>query len=186
MTQELQQDKSLTAVARHCITQNHRKNAKVIGQYIGYCPSSGCFWWKVSRGGRARAMSEAGRINGGGYREIMFVGRRYAASHIAWVITYGRWPDGIVDHINGDRADNRISNLREASLSGNAQNSITPTNNTSGFKGVTWKKKNQKWCAQISVGNRKMHIGVFDTPEAAHAAYVEAAKVHHGVFARAS
>ena len=124
-------------------------------------------------------------MNAGGYREIMIDGLRYPASHLAYVVTTGRWPRHLVDHINGDRADNRFANLREATLAENARNSAKPANNTSGLKGVTWKRRNQRWCAQVSVDNRKIHLGLFDTPEAAYAAYVAAANQHHGEFARA-
>jgi hypothetical protein len=129
----------------------------------------------------------AGRVNvSNGYVEIGVDGRRYQAHRLAFLMMTGAWPEDCLDHINGARADNRWSNIRQASACENARNSCRPVNNRSGFKGVSWKARNRKWVAQIAVQNRKIHIGLFDTAEAAHAAYVTAARRYHGEFARAA
>ena len=94
-------------------------------------------------------------------------------------------PDGmVVDHINGDGLDNRRANLRLATSAGNAHNRRINKNNLSGFKGVRWNKAAQKWQAQIALGGKDHYLGLFDAPEAAHAAYVEAATRLHGDFAK--
>lgn len=93
-------------------------------------------------------------------------------------------PDAeMVDHINGDTLDNRRSNLRAASKSQNGANRGRPVNNTSGYKGVSWHKASQKWKAQITVDGKTIYLGVYTNPEAAAAAYDEAADQYFGAFA---
>jgi len=89
-----------------------------------------------------------------------------------------------VDHINGDRLDNRRENLRVATHSQNAANAGRQRNNKSGFKGVHWRKQNQRWITYIKHNGKMNYIGAFDTPEAAHEAYREAATKFFGEFAR--
>jgi HNH endonuclease len=88
-----------------------------------------------------------------------------------------------VDHVSGEKLDNRIANLRLCTRSQNMANSKHRKNNTSGFKGVS-PRANGRWVAQIASGGVKMHIGVFDDPMSAHAAYADAAAKYHGKFAR--
>ena len=88
-----------------------------------------------------------------------------------------------VDHVNGNGLDNRRSNLRSASLSENGQNRRKPARNTSGFKGVTWKKRERKWQAQIGIDGKLRHLGLFATAEEAGRAYDQAARDLHGPFA---
>ena len=96
-------------------------------------------------------------------------------------------PTGMmIDHIDGDGTNNRRSNMRIATHAENMRNRRMSTNNTSGFKGVHWEKKSQKWRAQIRINSVRRYLGLFDTPEAAHAAYVAASEKLHGEFARAA
>lgn len=88
-----------------------------------------------------------------------------------------------VDHINGDRLDNRRSNLRICSNQENLCNKPKQLNNTSGYKGVTWRKIAKKWLAQIQVNNKTIHLGYYETKEEAALAYNIAAKKYHGEFA---
>lgn len=88
-----------------------------------------------------------------------------------------------VDHINGNSLDNRRSNLRLASVNENARNSRHKSTNTSGYKGVSWSKHHKNWQAVIKVNSKAVHLGHFDTPEAAYAAYCEGAAKYHGEFA---
>lgn len=92
--------------------------------------------------------------------------------------------DPHVDHINGDGLDNRRSNLRLDINGQNNQNAAMSKNNTSGYKGVTYDKKNDKWVAQIAVKRKHITIGRFQTPKEAAIAYNEAALLHFGEFAK--
>ncbi len=119
-----------------------------------------------------------------GHRIGTLNGETVKAHRIAWAIYYGVWPTKEIDHINDVKDDNRIANLREADTAQNACNRGTNRNNTSGFKGVSWNKRVQKWHASIGKDRRQHHLGFFDTPEQAHIAYSEAAARLHGEFAR--
>lgn len=88
------------------------------------------------------------------------------------------------DHIDGNGLNNRRANLRVATRSQNRCNTGKPCTNTSGFKGVSWHKHAQKWCASIGFNGKRRSLGHHDSPEAAHAAYVKAAAELHGEFAR--
>lgn len=89
-----------------------------------------------------------------------------------------------VDHINGHGIDNRRCNLRLSSHQQNMCNTKKQSNNKSGYKGVSWHKRSQKWTAQIHIDRKVTYLGVFDTPEEAHRIYVEAARKHYGEFFR--
>jgi len=146
-------------------------------------PSTGRFFWRVNRY-RVEAGAPAGQPHPSGYWMIGVRGRRYLAHRLAWLFSYGRWPEATVDHINGDRRDNRPSNLREASASQNTMNGKRRSTNTSGFKGVSWRPDQKKWRAYIVKDGRQTSLGSFDSPEKAHAAYASAAALMHGEFAR--
>ena len=93
--------------------------------------------------------------------------------------------DGLeIDHINGNRLDNRISNLRMATDAQNASNRKIPVNNSSGFKGVHFQKNNKNWVARIGIGKKRKHLGAFKTKEDAAKAYNAAAKEKYGEFAK--
>ena len=95
-----------------------------------------------------------------------------------------RTPHGMyTDHINGDKLDNRRENLRICSNSENIQNQKIRKNNTSGYKGVTWDKQHQKWCAQIKINYKHYHLGLFENPVDAAKAHDKAARKYCGEFA---
>ena len=94
-------------------------------------------------------------------------------------------PNGLlVDHRDGDGLNNRRANLRLATCQQNVQNARISKRNTSGLKGVSWRKTNGKWHAQIKVNGRQLNLGYFPTPESAHAAYCKASATLHGEFGR--
>ena len=104
-------------------------------------------------------------------------------AHVAaWGIVHGTFPVGIMDHIDLNRSNNRITNLREASPQESAQNRGKQCNNTSGFKGVYWHKHSKKYRACIGVGRKQIALGYFLNPSDAHAAYCEAADLIYGEF----
>lgn len=158
-----------------------------VAALLDYEPATGVFRWRVSS---SRRHTLAGAIAGGlsvhGYRGIRIDGVRYRANRLAWLLMTGKWPDHIVDHANGIRDDDRWENLRAATKSQNNANSRLKGNNRSGYKGVVFRPGMGKWTAQITKGGRHTHLGTFSTPEAAHEAYMAAARKSHGCFARPS
>lgn len=152
---------------------------------LDYDPSTGMFTWKIYRGPRARAGSTAGAPHPGGYRCIRIDGTGpYLAHRVAWLMTYGEWPAGDIDHVNGDRSDNRIANLRLADRFQNGANAKVHLDNLSGFKGVS--QMRGRYQARIRVRGQSFYLGSFLTPEEAHGAYVAAARRLSGAFARAA
>jgi hypothetical protein len=108
--------------------------------------------------------------------------KKYSMIHMHRVVN--TTPDALdTDHINGNKLDNRKSNLRSATKSENMCNRGKPKNNTSGFKGVYWHNQNKKWYARIELHSKGQHLGYFSTPELAAEAYNAAAVSLHGEFA---
>lgn len=151
---------------------------------LAYDERTGEFrWLKVARGRRvgSRAGHKTSRL---GRIEIRVDGYLYYAHRLAWFYVYGRWPSGEIDHKNRDQSDNKISNLRIASRSDNCANTKTPTNNTSGKKGVHWHRGLRKWRARIKVRGSFISLGCYEDLGQAHAAYSAAAVKHFGDFAQ--
>lgn len=117
-----------------------------------------------------------------GYVCLRVLGKKCNAHRLAWLYAHGEWPEGEVDHIDGDKTNNRIVNLRVASRSMNSQNQIRAHNrNTSGLLGVSIDRKRGKWIASIFHNGKKKHLGRFDSPELAHARYLEEKRrIHNG------
>lgn len=151
--------------------------AEQLRELLVYDPETGRFTWRVALPGQ-KAGSPAGCLDSYGYVVIRINGANRKAHRLAWLHTYGTLPDGQVDHINRERADNRIANLRSATVQENQHNqSDARRGNKAGLLGVS--PKRGKWRAQIKVDGKKLHIGTFDTPEAAHEAYLEAKRKLH-------
>ena len=147
-----------------------------------YDPDTGYFW-RFKPAGRANIDKPAGDRHDHGYVLVSIDSVRYFAHRLAWFYVYGTWPVAQMDHINGIRDDNRIVNLREATNTENCRHGGLPVHNTSGFKGVTrWKSRPQNWIASIKINGKRLYLGTFSTPEAAHQAYCDAAQQHHGAF----
>lgn len=109
---------------------------------------------------------------------------KYPAHRVIWALVYGKLPENVIDHINGDKADNRLANLRAATVSQNGMNRGLPANNSSGCKGVSWDRACQKWQAKIGIHGKTIYLGNFDHLEAAKAAYAAASREVHGEFGR--
>ena len=127
----------------------------------------------------------AGFLNGGGYRQISYHCRRISTHRLAWLITYGEWPPHEIDHINGVRDDNRLTNLRAATNTQNMQNRPRFKNNKLGVKGVIQTRYN-KFRAQCMRDRKWVLNKTFDTLEEATLAYQRACLEYHGVFSRLS
>ena len=138
-----------------------------IDRGYAYDPETGVF----TRRGKVVANRK-----GNGY---VGIGRQYA-HRLAWLCVHGRWHNGDIDHINRDKTDNRISNLRECSRSENQRNQGLTAANRSGFKGVC--QRRGRWIATIRDNGRYVYLGTFDKPEAASLAYQDAAERLHGEF----
>ena len=117
-----------------------------------------------------------------GYIHIRIKGKKYLAHRLIFFMFYGFMPKNI-DHINNNRLDNSILNLRAASDSENRQNSKSRTDNTSGIKGVSWYNRLNCWRVQIGLNKKIKHIGYFIDLDLAELVAIEARNKYHGVFA---
>ena len=159
-----------------------RPSIDAIKQRLRYEPETGEFFWLDG----PMAGLRAGTVQHNGYRAIKVCDRLLLEHRMAFAFVYGEWPPINVDHVNGDRADNRMANLRCSTKSENSRNSKTWRSSRCGFKGVSRAdSKAEKWMARIKHDGKRVYLGIFDTPEEAHAAYVAAVKVFYGDFARA-
>ena len=150
--------------------QANELTAEYLRSVLHYSPETGIFTWKVSTSRRVKTGDIAGSPEGHGYLQIRLQRRPHKAHRLAWLHVYGEWPKDQLDHINRNRSDNRISNLREVSNKQNGQNASKPSNNTSGHPGVCWHKRDSKWVAKITHSYKRIHLGYFKTMEEAIAA----------------
>jgi hypothetical protein len=154
-----------------------------VSEYLDYNPETGIFIWKVKT--KTRGKGEiAGNANWRGYVSIWINASPYYAHRLAWAIHHGEWPIGDIDHINENKSDNRISNLRVASRSENMFNRGSNKNNTSGIKGVSFCKSTNRWRAQITMDRKSVNVGRFKTKEEAADAYILKAREIRGEFAK--
>ena len=152
-------------------------------QSLYYDRITGAFYWRNQVAAKMRPWEKAGMLNSDGYIQIRICGKRYGAHHLAWLYMHGILPTH-VDHKNMVRTDNSINNLRPATQSQNNMNKGIQANSTTGFKGVHFCKRALKFVARVGANGKRKHLGVFDTPEEAHQAYIKAAGELHGQFAR--
>lgn len=142
----------------------------------------GVLYWKIKCKG-IKIGHPAGCLNKAGYLRTGIGGKSYRNHRLIFLMHHGYLPKTI-DHIDTNRLNNRIENLREASSSQNNWNSKKSVNNTSGHKGVKWCKKNKKWVVQVRKNYKLCYFGSFDNIEDAIVASLKARKQLHGEFAR--
>ena len=153
-------------------------------EILTYNPETGMFCWRVSLSNRRKAGHVAGCIcKTYGYRIIGIDGHVYRSSRLAYLYMMDKFPDDLIDHINGIRSDDRWCNLRCATHSQNHMNIPHQRNNTLGLKGVYFHKQSGKYCARITVNRRTTALGLYKTPAEAYTAYCNAATALHGNFA---
>lgn len=134
-----------------------------------YDQNTGHFTWRISRK-KCTPGKFAGAMGGSGYLAIRIDYERYSAHRLAWLYVHGCWPPHEIDHIDGNKLNNAIANLRAARRWDNAANIGAPKNNTSGIKGI--RKKGRRWSADFMHVGRKIHVGSFGTQEDAAEALV--------------
>ncbi|HET8693565.1 MAG TPA: AP2/ERF family transcription factor [Aquabacterium sp.] len=144
------------------------------------CDADGKLYWKINKGG-VKIGQEAGKINSDGYKSIGFMRKTYLAHRIVWALSYGDWPTQSIDHIDGNKTNNALSNLRLANHSQNQANRFATS--STGFKGVS-KLPNGRFQAQAGGNVGKKYLGTFNTAEEAAQAYNIAAQAKFGQYAR--
>ena len=138
--------------------------------------------WKINKP-PAKIGTVIGSNHNDGYLHSRIDRRIYLLHRLIFLYHKGFLPE-FIDHIDGNRRNNKIGNLREATRSQNISNSKLKNNNTSGFKGVSWNKSVNKWVAGIRFNRKKIHLGCFHNKQDAYAVYCEAAKKYFGEFAK--
>jgi len=169
--------------------------AEYVRECLDYNPETGVLTWKNRprnhfssdwkwKGWNTRYSGKpAGTPASNGYLQIVFKPRFLQAHRLAWLISSGKWPAFQIDHINGIKTDNRISNLREATHAENCMNLGLRKSNTSGVKGVFWHKVANKWAAAIGVKGKRLHLGLFEKIEDATDRIRLAREEYHADFA---
>jgi len=157
---------------------------KELKKILNYNPDTGIFTWLIRPSQSVRSGSIAGHIEVSGYSRIRINKKMHSSHRLAFLYMLGYFPKNYADHINGNRSDNRWSNLREATRQQNQCNQKLSSRNTSGYKGVVWVEKRNKWRAMISMFGTMKHIGHYDNVLDAAKAYEDAARNHHGAFYR--
>ena len=166
---------------------------EALREKLNYDPETGELTWtyKAHRGVRGKTAGSKDKQSGYLRLNVRSDGRKklFLAHRVAWFLHYGEWPpeDMQIGHINGDRADNRICNLRLATRSQNMANARHQRNSRSPYKGVTYNSRanpSNPWMAQIQLDGKTKYLGLFATAEEAHQAYRAAALAKSGEFAR--
>ena len=147
-------------------------------EYLSYSPASGFFHWKKRPSSRAAPGDRAGHLQSLGYRQISLRGSLCYAHRLAWFFCHGVDSQMEIDHINGNRDDNRIENLRECTRSENRQNRVVGLS-PSCVAGAYFCNRRKKWVSEIVLNNKKIRVGSFSSLQEAHAAYKEAKKSTH-------
>jgi hypothetical protein len=161
-------------------------SVEVLNSLFTYDEITGELRWKIvpkERVARAKVGDIAGAVMTNGYRMTCINYQKYLVHRLIWKMKTGSDAPFSIDHIDGDRLNNRFANLRAATQSQNGMNSKMRKNNTSGVKGVYWHQSN-RWQAQIMLHRKVIVLGGFDKIEEAASAVAEAREKYHGQFAR--
>lgn len=151
---------------------------------LSFNPETGIFTWLVANNGRVKVGMIAGSLSSTGYLYIMIDRKNYKSHRLAWLYMTGEWPKKMIDHIDGEKSNNRIVNLRDCNQSQNMQNMRASKINASGYKGVSWHNATSKWRSRAKLKRKQYHLGLFEHAEDASQAYQNFAKQNHGEFYR--
>jgi hypothetical protein len=160
----------------------NRLTQKELKEILNYNPETGIFTWIIDANSSVRSGDLAGTIVKRGYVTIGIRCKDMRAHRLAWLYMTGEWPKGQVDHINESKNDNRWSNLRIATSSQNRMNIGLRSDNTSGYKGVSWNKGSRKWICTIGINGKTKYLGLYLDVKEAHNAYKKASLKYHGEF----
>jgi hypothetical protein len=152
---------------------------KTLREIVSYDKATGDFIWVKRLSPHSVIGKVAGSHHYTGYKYLRLFGKSYPQHRLAWLYEYGYIPDCEIDHINQNKSDNRLCNLRLATREENRQNTSTYKNNTSGKKGVHWHKGHKKWYARITVNGVRVSLGLFNDLNEASTAYQNAVKQLH-------
>lgn len=144
--------------------------AQKLRELLDYNPETGVFVWKKTLSSKNLNGKNAGKINSHGYCSIKINYKNYLAHRLAWLFVYDKWPPQFIDHINGNRLDNRICNLRNA-------NYFVNNRNRTMAKGFS--KVGNKFRARIVVNDKTICLGTFETEQEANLAYLTAKNKHY-------
>lgn len=158
-------------------------NVSELKKLLRYDPESGSLFWEAKGKGRIKK-KPAGTKLSTGYIGVVVGPKRYLAHRLCWALFHGEWPSDQIDHINGDKTDNRIANLREATNSQNGKNLNLSSRNTSGVSGVHFDTWAGRWKAAIKVGGKNINLGRWRDKESAVAARKRAEEQYFGKWAR--
>lgn len=146
---------------------------------FNYDPETGFFTYKTSHF-KTKVGTRAGSMDPNGYWHLKIGDKTFAAHRVAWLLAYWEWPSRFIDHINGERADNRLANLRLATQSENNQNlKKARSDNKTAILGVNYVEEDGKYRARIMVEGKSISLGMFDTAPEARASYLTAKRLLH-------
>ena len=152
-------------------------NSETAKQLLSYNKNTGEVFWTLAANKTVKG-KKAGTVRSNGYRQICVLGKIYKEHRLIWLLVYGVFPNGQIDHINGNSLDNRIENLRDVAPVVNAQNmKKAKSNSKTGMIGV--KPRGNKFIARIRIGKIRKHLGTFLTSQEANDAYVFAKRQYH-------
>lgn len=152
-------------------------------QICNYDCNTGLLTWVTTRNAKAVKGSQVGCHDKNGYLVTMINKKNYFVHRLIWLYVHGEFPKTI-DHINGIKNDNRLSNLRNCTISDNAKNKSLFANNKTGYKGVSWCNRSNKYQATCKVNGKKKWLGYFHNVLDAANAYQTYAKQNHAEFYR--
>ena len=157
---------------------------ELLQDYFEYSTETGQVTWIKSPQNHNKVGKIVGAYNkGDNYFYVNFFSEKYPLHRVIWALHYGEWPKLFIDHIDRDRTNNSLTNLRLATKADNCRNRTSKKGSSSQYVGVTYKAKSGKWLAQININNKRTHLGSFKTELEAVNKYNEVANLCYGDFA---